>query len=198
MSELTADYWSQRYQEKNTPWDLGDVSPAIKDYMDRWPDRESRILIPGAGRAYEALYLHQQGFTNVYVCDWASEAFQYLRAQAPDFPEDHQLVGDFFALDFTVDLLIEQTFFAAIAPAQRDAYVKQAATLLKPDGWLAGLLFDGEINRPGPPFGASRETYRRLFSEHFAIHELATATNSVAARRGLEVFVRFQRKALLI
>jgi thiopurine S-methyltransferase len=49
MSELTADYWSQRYQEKNTPWDLGNVSPAIKEYMDRWPKREARILIPGAG-----------------------------------------------------------------------------------------------------------------------------------------------------
>jgi len=198
MSELSADYWSQRYQEKNTPWDLGNVSPAIKEYMDRWPNREARILIPGAGRAYEALYLHQQGFTNVYVCDWAPEAFQYLRTQAPDFPEDHQLIGDFFALDLTFDLLIEQTFFAAIAPAQRDAYVRQAATLLKPDGWLVGLLFDGEMNRPGPPFGASRETYRSLFSENFTIHELDTAKHSVPARRGLEVFVRFQHKDALI
>jgi len=198
MPELTADYWNQRYQQENTPWDLGDVSPAIKHYMDRWTDREARILIPGAGRAYEALYLHQRGFSNVYVCDWAPEAFQYLRAQAPDFPDDHLLVGDFFALDLTIDLLIEQTFFAAIDPSRRDDYARQAATLLKPGGWLVGLLFDGEIKRPGPPFGATRETYREHFSRYFDILELDTAQHSVDARRGMEVFVRFQRKTDLI
>ena len=91
MPELTADYWNQRYLTENTPWDLGDVSPAIKHFMDRWTDRQARILIPGAGRAYEAVYLHQQGFTNVFVCDWAPEAFHHLQDQAPDFPKDHQI-----------------------------------------------------------------------------------------------------------
>jgi len=194
MPDLTADYWNQRYREDNTPWDLGDVSPAIKHYMDGWTDRDARILIPGAGRAYEALYLHQQGFPNVYVCDWAPEAFHYLRSQAPDFPVDHQLVGDFFALDLTIDLLIEQTFFAAIDPSRRTDYVHRAASLIRPGGWLIGLLFDGELNRPGPPFGATRDTYRSLFSGAFQLEELDTAQHSVDARRGMEVFVRFSVK----
>ena len=131
---LDAHYWEQRWQEADTPWDMGRVSPALRHYLDQHTTPDTRILIPGAGRAYEAVYLHQQGYTLVYVCDWADTAFGWLRQQAPDFPEAQLLVSDFFALKLEVDLVLEQTFFCAIDPALRSRYAQQVHQLLAEGG----------------------------------------------------------------
>ncbi|MFN5665593.1 MAG: hypothetical protein ACK461_10475, partial [Bacteroidota bacterium] len=42
-------------------------------------DLNQRILIPGAGNAYEAGYLFQIGFQNVYICDWSPEPLQQFQ-----------------------------------------------------------------------------------------------------------------------
>ena len=46
-------------------WDLGEVSPPIKSYIDTLEDKNIRILIPGCGNTYEAEYLLEQGFTKL-------------------------------------------------------------------------------------------------------------------------------------
>ena len=55
-------YWQNRYLENSTGWDLGDISPPIKAYIDQLNNKNIKILIPGAGNAHEAEYLHNQGF----------------------------------------------------------------------------------------------------------------------------------------
>ena len=79
MDKLTREYWNNRYLKGNTGWDIGEVSTPLKDLIDRLSDKNLRILIPGAGRAYEAIYLYKKGFQNVFVCDWAAEAFLHLK-----------------------------------------------------------------------------------------------------------------------
>jgi methyl halide transferase len=49
-------YWSERYEKSQTGWDVGNVSPALKDYFDQLTDKSISILIPGCGNAYEAEY----------------------------------------------------------------------------------------------------------------------------------------------
>ena len=196
MNILDAEYWETRWQGQQTGWDIGQASPPLVQYLKGISDRQTRILIPGAGRAYEALYLHQQGYKQVFVCDWAPSAFDYLRETAPDFPEDHFLVGNFFELEpkAPFDLLLEQTFFCAIDPALRPQYVAKAAELLDDDGTLAGVLFAHEFPFPGPPFGGKAAEYHQLFSTAFEILTMEITPYSIAPRLGNELFVELKKK----
>lgn len=194
MQELNAAYWNERYLHHDTPWDIGAVSPPIQAYIDQLSDRSLKILIPGAGRAHEAAYLKQQGFEQVWVCDWAEAAFVDFRAQAPDFPRSHQLIMDFFKLDIQVDLILEQTFFCALDPAYRQNYVEKCADLLFPGGKLVGLLFASYFPFEGPPFGGNQEEYQILFGESFFIQRMEIAQNSIQPRLGNEIFIELQKK----
>ncbi|MGH1432870.1 MAG: SAM-dependent methyltransferase [Lewinella sp.] len=195
MKELDAEYWEKRWIDQQTGWDIGQASPPLTHYLNENNYQQSRILIPGAGRAYEAIYLHQQGYQNVFVCDWAPSAFDHLRQIAPDFPEEHLLVGNFFELETEVpfDLLLEQTFFCAIDPALRPQYVTQAANLLGDQGRLAGVLFAKEFSFPGPPFGGVAEDYRKLFAPSFEIMSLEITPYSIAPRLGNELFIELKK-----
>jgi len=185
---LSPGYWEQRYQQEDTPWDIGYSSPPLLHYLEKLSDYSTRILIPGAGHAYEAVWLHRQGFKNVYVCDWAPSAFERLQNQAPGFPKNHQLAVDFFTLDRTVDLILEQTFFCALPPEQRPDYVKKTAQLLSEEGRVAGLLFAHPFDHAGPPFGGTAEEYRKLFQAQFDILQMQLAPDSIAPRAGRELF----------
>lgn len=196
MDILNAAYWETRWQGQQTGWDIGQASPPLIHYLENVSDRQTRILIPGAGRAYEAIHLHQQGYEQVFVCDWAPSAFDHLRQMAPGFPEDHLLVGDFFELDPKVpfELLLEQTFFCAIDPALRPLYVAKAADLLADHGTLAGVLFAREFPFPGPPFGGTAVEYQQLFAGAFDILTLEVTPYSIAPRLGNELFVELKKK----
>ncbi len=192
--QLSANYWNQRYLNVNTPWDIGSISTPLQNYFDGLVDKDLRILIPGAGKAHEAIYLHRQGFSNVYVCDWASSAFDLLREEVPDFTEEHLLIGDFFDLELPIDLVVEQTFFCAINPSLRTKYVQKMHQLLSDKGKLVGLLFANEFNKPGPPFGGTASQYRSLFAPYFDIINLDIALDSIKPRLGNELFVLLQKR----
>lgn len=191
---LDPEFWNKRYLDKNTPWDIGGVSPPLQSFLDQIKDTSARILIPGAGRAYEAVYLHNRGFTNIYVCDWAKDAFHLLTEKAPGFPEEHLLCADYFKLTGQFDFMLEQTFFCAIDPALRPEYVRQAYRLLKFGGVLAGVLFASEFDRSGPPFGGNPGEYRALFSQYFFMEEFEICKNSILPRAGNEVFFKLIKK----
>lgn len=191
MKKLSADFWERRWQEQQTGWDIGQASPPLMQYVEPLLEDNPRILIPGAGRAYEAIALHQLGFTQVFVCDWADSAFDHLRRTAPDFPADHLLVSDFFELPLEedIDLVLEQTFFCAIDPSLRPRYVEKMHSILKPGGHLAGVLFAQPFAFAGPPFGGTKEEYETLFSSHFSILEMAISPHSIRPRLGNELFI---------
>ena len=125
-----AQFWQQRYEEDSIGWDMGQVSPPLKAYIDQLPEsaKEQAILVPGAGNAYEVGYLHEQGFTNVTLVDFASAPIEAFAERYPEFPVAHLVCADFFALSpaqYQFDWVLEQTFFCAINPARRDEYVAQ-------------------------------------------------------------------------
>ncbi|GGE94223.1 methyltransferase domain-containing protein [Hymenobacter cavernae] len=198
--DLTFDesYWSQRYATGRTDWDAGAITPPLRDYFAQLgsPD-DRRILIPGAGKGYEAEYLYDRGFTKIFVADVAPEALQALQARVPSFPKEHLLLQDFFRLPAAppYDLLVEQTFFCALPPALRPAYAEQCARLLRAGGTLMGVLFDADFGpRSEPPFGGSREEYRAYFAPYFEFVHFETAYNSIKPRQGRELFICLKKK----
>lgn len=194
MESLNEPYWENRYKNKDTKWDIGYVSTPLKTYFDQLTNKSLKILIPGGGNSYEAEYLHNNGFTEVYVVDVSETALQNFKKRVPTFSSEKLLHQDFFKLEETFDLIIEQTFFCALNPSLRDEYVSKMHQLLKPKGKLVGLLFNFPLTEDGPPFGGSETEYKKRFSPFFKIKIMETAHNSIPERKGNELFVMLQKK----
>jgi SAM-dependent methyltransferase len=187
MNELNKEYWSSRYQNNQTGWDLGGVSPPLKAYFDQMTNKDVKILIPGCGRGYEGIYLWQNGFKNVYFADFSPEAIQHIQNTIPEIPENQLVCQDFFTIENDFDLIVEQTMFCAINPGLREKYVKKTKELLNPNGKMIGLLFNRDFEG-GPPFGGSEKEYKNLFSKYFELKIMENSVNSVAPRQGHELF----------
>ncbi|RAU83022.1 methyltransferase domain-containing protein [Pontibacter arcticus] len=192
--EFNAAYWEQRYQTNQTGWDTGSITTPLKTYFDQLTDKNLRLLIPGCGNGYEAEFLSRNGFTQVYLADSAPAPLANFKKRVPGFPEEQLLLQDFFTLDGTYDLIVEQTFFCALPPELRPAYARKCAELLPAGGKLMGLLFDTTFEKEGPPFGGNREEYRLYFAPYFDFLVYETATNSIAPRQDKELFILLQKK----
>ena len=120
---LSASAWEDRYTNNDIAWDLGEVSPPLKAYFDQLTNKEIKILIPGGGNSYEAAYLFEKGFKNVWVVDLSKTAIENIQTRVSNFPSSQLIQGDFFDMEDAFDLIIEQTFFCAINPNLR-AWIK--------------------------------------------------------------------------
>ena len=192
--DLSADFWDNRYQTNDVGWDLGTISPPLKAYFDQLTNLDLIILIPGGGNSYEAEYLFNKGFKNVYVVDLSQTALDNLIARVPDFPSSNLILNNFFDLNMTFDLIIEQTFFCAINPSLRADYAKKASDILNVNGKVAGLLFDATLNTTHPPFGGSKTEYLGYFKPYFDIKIMDDSYNSIKPREGRELFFIIQKK----
>lgn len=194
MITLTKEYWEGRYAENQTGWDVGSISKPLKDYIDQLDNKDLRVLIPGAGNAYEMEYLWEQGFTNAFVLDIAATPLENLQKRNPKIPKNHLIETDFFQWNETYDLILEQTFFCALDPNLRAAYAQKMASLLRPNGKLVGLLFDTDFGNDFPPFGGNKDEYLFYFAPYFDILTFEKCRNSIAPRANKELFFNFQKK----
>jgi methyl halide transferase len=192
---LNSQYWNQRIEQADMPWDIGSVSTPIKNYIDQLTNKDLAILIPGCGNSYEAGYLLATGFTNITVIDIAPAQTKQLQEKYAAYINKALTVitGNFFDLTEQFDLILEQTFFCALDPKLRNDYVQQMHRLLKPGGKLAGVFFNRNFEG-GPPFSGSIAEYEVRFAPYFTIHTLAPCTNSIEKRAGTEAFAIFSKK----
>lgn len=189
---LDESFWDQRYKTLNIGWDLGEVSPPLKAYFDQIENKSLKILIPGGGNSYEAEYLHKIGFQNVYVVDISATALDNFKKRVPDFPSEQLIHANFFDLDMSFELIVEQTFFCALDPVLRDQYITKMHSLLSDNGKLVGLLFDAPLYSERPPFGGSKKEYESRFKSLFEIIQMSTSYNSHKSRQGKELFINLK------
>ena len=191
-------YWTERYREQNTGWDIGYPATPIKTYIDQLTNKNSSILIPGAGNGYEAAYLYKNGFKNVHVLDIAEIPLNDFKKRNPDFPEEQIHHGNFFEHQGQYDLILEQTFFCSLIPTDenRSHYAQQMAQLLKKDGKLVGLWFSFPLtgNMEKRPFGGDKKSYENYLSPFFKLQTFEPAYNSIPERAGSELFGIFIKK----
>ncbi len=194
MNTFDKKYWTERYLSNETGWDVGQVTSPLKTYIDQLKDKDIKILIPGAGNAYEAEYLYTNGFKNVTVVDISDEPLKNIKNRIPDFPTENLIHTDFFEHDTQYDLIVEQTFFCALNPVLREKYVLKMHQLLKPEGKLVGVLFLTPLNTSTPPFAATIEEYKNYFKDKFNFKTIEHCYNSIKPREGRELFINLKKK----
>ena len=191
---LDETYWNNQYDALATGWDLGEVSPPLKAYIDQLTNKALRILIPGCGNTYEADYLLQHGFTNITVIDIAPTLIAQLKEKYKGNPNIKIILGDFFDHEGEYDLILEQTFFCATNPPLRKDYVAKMHELLATRGKLVGVLFNREFEQQGPPFGGCKSQYESMFEKDFDFKAFELCNNSFVKRAGTELFINLSKK----
>ncbi len=192
--KLDKDYWQERWESENTPWDIGYSSPAIVNYMIEQVSKDAKILIPGCGNAYEAEDLMAKGFSNIHIVDLSPSAISSFKKRVPNFPQEQIHCADFFKLEGTYDVIIEQTFFCALDPSMREAYASKMNELLAPGAKLIGLMFNIPLNDDKPPFGGNKLEYTSIFETYFEILEMEVTQDSIKPRMGTELFICLEKK----
>lgn len=192
LEHLNQNFWNSKYENNLTGWDLGKVSPPIKAYIDQIENKDLRILIPGAGNAYEAKYLIEQGFTSVTIIDIAPRLIQKLKEEFGDNSAIHLIEGDFFEHQGAYDLILEQTFFCAIHPSLRAKYVEKMKFLLSKNGKLCGVLFKRKFDG-GPPFEGNKKEYLSLMESDFIVDTMEVCYNSHPARKDTELWIHLKK-----
>lgn len=188
------NYWNERYLQGTTGWDIGYASIPLVEYFNQLKNKDLKILIPGCGNAYEAEYLVENGFKNVFLIDWSEIALNNFKKKVHNIPDNHLFCEDFFEHNGSYDLIIEQTFFCAINPSERKHYAEKVHELLAQGGKLVGVLFDDPLFDDHPPFGGNKEEYEKYFKPYLEFKVFERAYNSIEPRKGRELFMILVKK----
>ncbi|MDF5722528.1 MAG: methyltransferase domain-containing protein [Rhizonema sp. PD37] len=165
--------WEQRYQSLDTPWDKGEPTPGLLEFLSNHP-LSGKILVVGCGYGHDVRTLSQQGCQVVGV-DFAPSAITAAQS-FPSISDETYLIADIFnlpkELDSSFDYVWEHTCFCAIAPEQRPNYVESVARVLKRSGKLLAIFFVNPPNQGnGPPYGVKVNELDELFAPHFTLLE---------------------------
>ncbi|MBO9539800.1 methyltransferase domain-containing protein [bacterium] len=190
-------FWETAYQHKHTPWDLGGPTPVFVRLIAEQAVEPGRLLIPGAGRGYDAIAFAKAGF-DVTTVDVSPSACAELReAAAAAGVSIRVLEADFFTFvpEAPFDAVLEYTFFCAITPTLRAAYRDRMAALIRPGGLLFGLFFPfNKEDEEGPPFRVKREEIEALFSDAFVLERSELPSDSIKPRAGNERLMLWRRR----
>ena len=175
MAGPTVDFWQQRFEGGETPWDRGAASPQLLRWIDAGQLAPSRIAVPGCGSGHEVAALAERGF-DVTGLDYAPAAVARAQARLAALepgPRGRSRVvqADVLAWqpDAPFDAIYEQTCLCALYPDAWRAYADQLHRWLRPGGALFALFV--QIPRPGaaegliqgPPYHCDIHAMRALF-----------------------------------
>ena len=188
--------WEQRYQDGDTPWDKGEASPGLVEFLERQP-LTGTVLVPGCGIGHDVRAIAASG-GNVTGIDFAPSAIAAARQFPPTNSEQYDIV-DFFDLPERYrdcfDVVFEHTCFCAIDVVMREEYVRSVTQALKPGGQLLAVFYiNPSPDREGPPHRVSTGELDRLFGPFFNIQTEWQPTRAYPTRQGREQMRLMQLK----
>lgn len=192
---MSQKYWENRYQTKDMPWEKGEGSPGLADFLgSRSKLKRGKVCVPGCGTGHDVREFARAGF-EAYGFDIAPSAIEL----SDEKTRASGLKAKFRLADFLhdkppvkFDWVFEHTLFCAIDPSERDDYVRAVLQWLKPNGQYltVNYLIPDE---DGPPFGTTRDELLARFSPHFDLLE-EWVPRSYPNRKGLELMLWWRRK----
>ena len=73
---MSENYWENRYQTKDMPWEKGEASPGLVDFLAAHPALpRGTVCVPGCGTGHDAREWAKAGFT-AYGFDIAPSAIE--------------------------------------------------------------------------------------------------------------------------
>ena len=170
-----SSHWEQLWAQdgglaKGSRFDVAGVSRPLAAELAR---QEHAVrpgmsaLVPGCGRAYDALALAEHGFESVVALDVSQTACEAARSEiagSRSCTRERVTVrcGDFFALKGSFDFIWDNTFLCALEPEVRERWAMQMKALLAPEGELVTCVFPIGERAGGPPFAMSVPLVRSL------------------------------------
>ncbi len=189
--------WEARYQSGDTPWNKGEPSPGLVDFLAAHPDLpRGRVAVPGCGLGHDVVTWARAGF-DAWGFDLAPSAVrlaqQQIAALAPP------VNAGFAQADFLQDTppapfawLFEHTLFCAIDPSRRDDYVRAVHRWLAPGGQFLAVHYMIR-DHEGPPFGCHQAELIERFSPHFELIR-GWVPRSYPNRVGIELMLWWRRR----
>jgi methyl halide transferase len=187
--------WEVRYQTGDMPWEKGEASPGLVDFLTAHPDLpKGRVLVPGCGTGHDARAWAKAGF-DVTGLDLAPSAIRlsHERTEAAGLKANFHL-GNFLEDKplAQFDWVFEHTLFCAIDRERRDDYARAILRWLKPAGQFLAVHYMIRENE-GPPFGCTQAELMERFAPHFTLRQ-GWVPRSYPNRTGLELMLWWQRQ----
>ncbi|KAI0259797.1 S-adenosyl-L-methionine-dependent methyltransferase [Gloeopeniophorella convolvens] len=165
--------WDEVWKQNITPWDVGEAQPPLRNLIEskRLPlPTNGRALVPGCGRAYDALVIASTLGLDTTAIDISPTAVTAARGVLASVSSDGKekvsiKEADFFAPvgeeDPRYDLIYDYTFFVAIPPAMRLSWGRQMSALANPGAYLITLVYPLGLDPEGggPPHFVLPEHY---------------------------------------
>ncbi len=197
MTTPLSEYWQERYESGDTPWEKDGPHPALRTWLNTLPPGTFRTaVVPGCGFGAEVRELAVHGIhaTGLDMAPAAIEA-----AATKTGPGNLCYVhGSIFSpppeIHGTFDLAVEHTCFCAISPADRRDYVRGILNLLRPGGLFFAIFYRNPAHPPpGPPFRVEDAEIEDLFGAHFRLEDSWIPAETFPGREGREE-IRLLRK----
>jgi len=199
-----ASFWSEAYRTKQDGWELGRPTALLEAHVaiiKTLLPAGDVVWVPGAGRGHEVHWAEQQGW-RVTGLDFAPEAERGFREIYPASRAAY-LTDDAFATlakaPGTVAGVLEHTFFCALDPERRKAWLESVWQALKPGGIYFGVFYL-KAAPGGPPFGLTGWELREQTKDHFDIlaweraFERPVAEPAGSSRAGQELFAILRKR----
>jgi methyl halide transferase len=194
-SLMSSQNWEERYQTNDMPWEKGEPSPGLVDFLAANPQLpKGTVCVPGCGTGHDVRAWAKAGF-NAFGFDLAPSAIRLSRERTAAAGLSAEFTQRNFLHDeppFLFDWIFEHTLFCAIDRPERDNYVRAVSRWLKPKGQYLAInyLIPDE---DGPPFGTTREEQWQRFSPNFNLLK-EWVPRSYPNRTGLELMLWWTRK----
>ena len=191
---MTETNWEARYQANDMPWEKGEPSPGLTDFLAAHPELpRGNVCVPGCGTGHDVRAWARAGF-EAEGLDLAPSAIRLSieKTTTAGLSAQYRL-ADFLRDEppRRFDWLFEHTLYCAISPSDRDDYVRAVVRWVKPAGQFLAVHYLIP-DKDGPPFGTTREEVLARFSPHFELLE-EWVPRSYPNRTGLELMLWWRR-----
>jgi cyclopropane fatty-acyl-phospholipid synthase-like methyltransferase len=173
--------WYEKWysgKEKIFAWNKGRPHSGLVEIVDNGALEAGRVLVPGCGMGYDAIFLAERGF-EVVAFDFSVNAIEKARSKAR---AKGKLKGSLeFAVEDIYDLpglyhnafdcVVEVGNFQAMSVKERRDYVKVIEWALREGGRCVVICKKYPPLTPGPK-GLKKASLRRYFSGGFEVERM--------------------------
>ncbi len=171
MRDLGKSFWLEKWNNLDTPWDLGAPHPSLGELFSSLAPflpkgRKPRFFEPGCGGGHDSFYLWQAG-CDVTGLDLSEAACQHAQRRFADAVVKGGLrfvSGDVFSTETRqllsdTDVVYDRALLCALPEKLRTDLLEKLLLELKP-GALYATIVAAKISpadRSGPPFAVSED-----------------------------------------